>query len=175
MIPASRFKRFLACFIDGLIMGIPIAVSLLIIIIPFMLTADKELLQLQTMKYTSVIVLIVSLLYYTLFESSKYQATLGKKLFNLYVSDINNQRISFKNALGRWFLWWFPGIPVLLLQLTSTSMADYDAKMQNYWWFFAICYTLYLVFLIPIFFTKERTTLYDILSSTRVNKHPEVN
>lgn len=174
MLPASRFKRFLACFIDGLIMGIPVTVSLVVLMIPFILTTEKEYLELQIVRYTSAIILVVSLLYYTLFESSRYQATLGKKLFNLYVSDINDKRISFQNALGRWLLWWFPGFPILLLQITSTSLADYNAKMESYWWIFAICYTLYLVFIIPIFFTKDRTTLYDMLSGTRVSKKPTV-
>lgn len=42
-------------------------------------------------------------LYYTLMESSRYQATLGKKLLGLAVTDLDGNRISFGRANGRFF------------------------------------------------------------------------
>lgn len=49
------------------------------------------------------ILLLVSWLYYALSESSSWQATLGKKILNLYVTDISGNPISFGRASGRFF------------------------------------------------------------------------
>ena len=45
----------------------------------------------------------VTWLYYALSESSSWQGTLGKKLLNLTVTDLNGQPISFGRASGRYF------------------------------------------------------------------------
>lgn len=49
------------------------------------------------------IVLVVSWLYYAFFESSSWQATPGKKILNLYVTDLECQPVSFARASGRFF------------------------------------------------------------------------
>ena len=49
------------------------------------------------------IVLVVSWLYYALSESSSWQATLGKKILNLNVTDLGGQPVSFARASGRHF------------------------------------------------------------------------
>lgn len=41
------------------------------------------------------------LLYYALLESSRWQATLGKKALGIAVTDLEGKRISFKRAAGR--------------------------------------------------------------------------
>ena len=50
-----------------------------------------------------VIVLLASLgcLYYTFFEASSWQATPGKRILKIYVTDLNGQRITFQRALIR--------------------------------------------------------------------------
>jgi uncharacterized RDD family membrane protein YckC len=42
-------------------------------------------------------------LYFGLMESSSWQATIGKKLLRLKVTDANGYRLSFGNATGRYF------------------------------------------------------------------------
>jgi len=42
-------------------------------------------------------------LYYAFSESSSWQATLGKKMLNLTVTDTDGQPISFARASGRYF------------------------------------------------------------------------
>jgi uncharacterized RDD family membrane protein YckC len=49
------------------------------------------------------IIVLVSWLYYALSEASSWQATPGKKLLNLYVTDMEGQPISFARASGRFF------------------------------------------------------------------------
>ena len=46
---------------------------------------------------------MASWLYWALMESSAWQATLGKKLFGLKVTDLQGRRISFARASGRYF------------------------------------------------------------------------
>lgn len=48
--------------------------------------------------------LIVLIVYYAGMESSRWQATPGKLLVGLSVSDMNGKRISIGRALGRLFL-----------------------------------------------------------------------
>ena len=50
-----------------------------------------------------VLILAGSWLYEALMESSSYQATLGKMIFGMKVTDLNGNRISFARATGRHF------------------------------------------------------------------------
>lgn len=43
------------------------------------------------------------ILYFPLMESSKWQATLGKRAVGIVVTDLNGNRIGFGRALGRFF------------------------------------------------------------------------
>lgn len=48
-----------------------------------------------------VVTLTATWLYYTLFESSAWQATPGKRIMKLYVADLNGQPLTFARAAGR--------------------------------------------------------------------------
>jgi uncharacterized RDD family membrane protein YckC len=52
---------------------------------------------------TLVLVLVGGWLYEAFLESSSYQATLGKMIFGMKVTDLNGNRISFARATGRHF------------------------------------------------------------------------
>jgi len=52
---------------------------------------------------TLILVLFGSWLYEAFMESSSYQATLGKMIFGMKVTDLNGNRISFERATGRHF------------------------------------------------------------------------
>ncbi len=51
-----------------------------------------------------------SWLYEALMESSSYQATLGKMIFGMKVTDLYGNRISFGRATGRHFAKWLSGM-----------------------------------------------------------------
>jgi len=55
---------------------------------------------------TLVLLVCGSWLYEALMESSSYQATLGKMIFGMKVTDLNGNRISFERATGRHFAKW---------------------------------------------------------------------
>ena len=55
---------------------------------------------------TIILLLFGSWLYEAFMESSSYQATLGKMIFGMKVTDLNGNRISFERATGRHFAKW---------------------------------------------------------------------
>lgn len=61
------------------------------------------------------ITLLVSWLYYALFECSSWQATPGKKMLNLYVTDLDGRPISFARASGRFFGKILSGSPTICI------------------------------------------------------------
>ena len=124
---ASFFKRFAAFLMDSLISSMIaglLFVPLLLFFIPKFL-ADSALtglitghgFDLEKLLENSpgvflpslffnifLFVLIfwgVSLLYFAIFESGPRQATPGKMLLGLFVTDLQGRRISFSRALGR--------------------------------------------------------------------------
>jgi uncharacterized RDD family membrane protein YckC len=47
------------------------------------------------------VMFVVQILYFAIMESSKYQATLGKMVLGIVVTDTDGKRISFGRAIGR--------------------------------------------------------------------------
>ena len=73
-------------------------------------------------------VLVVALwLYYALFESSAWQATPGKRVLGLFVTDLNGNRISFAQASGRFFAKMISGLIPFAI---GYIMAGFTAKKQ---------------------------------------------
>jgi len=54
-------------------------------------------------------VLSMGVLYFALFESSAWQATFGKRLLDMNVTDNEGRRIGVRRAVGRWFWKFFLG------------------------------------------------------------------
>ena len=118
---ASIFKRFVAFFIDWLITSlISFAVFIILVLImlpetfqdwmydlrPRWLWIGDPLEYMDFEAYTAITLiffsfLILPLLYFALFESSARQATPGKMVMGIFVTDLDGNRISFLKALGR--------------------------------------------------------------------------
>jgi len=73
------------------------------------------------------IILVVSWLYFALSESSSWQATPGKKILNLQVTDTEGQRLSFGRASGRFFAKMITGMIPLAI---GYIMAGFTEKKQ---------------------------------------------
>ena len=69
-------------------------------------------------------------LYSALFEAGKWQATPGKRLLGVFVTDLNGQRISFGRASGRYFSKFVSslifGIGYIIAGLTDNKQALHD-------------------------------------------------
>ena len=107
---AGFWLRLVAAIIDGVIISIPTVP----VFFALFLSSFRNLQSLQdpTMVWTIlgpkilfalVISLFVSWLYWGLFESSTWRATLGKKALGLVVTDLEGRQITFTRASGRFF------------------------------------------------------------------------
>ncbi|HKV26815.1 MAG TPA: RDD family protein [Candidatus Acidoferrales bacterium] len=110
---AGFWLRFVAWIIDRVLLG----VSFSFISVPVMAASGlrdimmnhqpqtpAELLGLLSVVYKLIVLAIVfNWLYYSLLESSAWQATLGKKALGLEVTDVDGRRVSFGRATGRYF------------------------------------------------------------------------
>jgi uncharacterized RDD family membrane protein YckC len=69
---------------------------------------------------------VIQWLYFSLMESSSWQATLGKKALGLTVTDLEGRRISFGRATGRYFA----KIISTLILCIGYMMAGFTEKKQ---------------------------------------------
>jgi len=64
-------------------------------------------------------------IYLTLFEASPWQATFGKRILKIYVTDNAGRRISLARSFGRWLAMWsfglFGGSLVSLITILTTT------------------------------------------------------
>jgi len=72
---------------------------------------------------TFILVLFGSWLYEAFMESSSYQATLGKMIFGMKVTDLNGNRISFERATGRHFAKWLSAM-ILFIGYIMVGFTD---------------------------------------------------
>ncbi len=85
---------------------------------------------------TVVILLVTNSLYYSLLESSRWQATLGKRLVGLIVADENGKRLTFARANLRYLCKWlsffivFLGFAVALFTRKQQALHDLIARTR---------------------------------------------
>jgi uncharacterized RDD family membrane protein YckC len=138
---AGFWLRFVAYLIDGAISGL----AFLVLLIPlFILTGAgaalgrissgedissdaATLLGLGFLFGFLGVVFLVSWLYHALSESSSWQATPGKKMLNLKVTDLTGQPISFGRASGRFFAKIITGMIPLMI---GYIIAGFTEKKQ---------------------------------------------
>jgi uncharacterized RDD family membrane protein YckC len=108
---AGFWLRFVAAFIDGLVLIIPTgAIGFLVFasMIPVIVRnqGNRALLMATILPHVFLFLVLltaISWLYWGLMESSSGQATLGKKAMGLYVTDLSGEPVSFGRASGRFF------------------------------------------------------------------------
>lgn len=113
---AGFWVRFLAFLIDNAVMGI----GFVLILIPLIFLTglggiigeihpnedmnDVGIFMLFALLFlAATVTLLWTWLYHALMESSEWQATVGKRLLGLVVTDMAGQRVSFGRATGRHF------------------------------------------------------------------------
>jgi len=102
---AGFWLRFAAYLIDTLVLGVvfvPVGVVMGVIMAASGSDENSEMMPLVNMGI-NVGSIVAGWLYSSLLESSSWQATVGKKLIGLRVTDLNGYRISFGKATGRYF------------------------------------------------------------------------
>ncbi|HTZ72665.1 MAG TPA: RDD family protein [Candidatus Aquilonibacter sp.] len=130
---AGFWRRAVAFIVDSLILGfltLPILIKPILSNVGPDLTA-KNYVDFMTGSSRQAIALqllmnLILVLYCAAFESSAWQATPGKKLLRLYVTDLNGNRLSFARAAAR-------NIGKVLEQFTlfiGFMMAGFTARKQ---------------------------------------------
>lgn len=134
---AGFWLRFVAAIIDGIVLGI----VGMIVTLPFMATLglrgiltgrppimgpEDVAVLMGTLFWAIVVRLVLNWLYFAVFESSPWQATLGKKALGLEVTDLAGRRVSFGRASGRFF----GKIVSSLTLLIGFIMAGFTEKKQ---------------------------------------------
>jgi uncharacterized RDD family membrane protein YckC len=103
---AGFWRRWAALFLDQVIISIPLITVLFFVMLGMGLASGSQpdptrVIGLQLGYY--VVYLTTALFYYASQESSEAQATFGKRALGIKVTDLQGQRIGFKQAAGRWF------------------------------------------------------------------------
>ena len=180
--PASFWRRMLANFIDGLLLG-TVAVVLLFVFGGSSLLAliaaaggGSSASQLGpaiiglagAYLLWFLVVTIGSWLYYTLLESSERQGTLGKIACGLFISNLNGERITSGQANGRY--WSKVGVSIAIALVFGIISVPFGVdspigQLLNFAYYLAVLYTYVMVF-----FTPRKQTLYDQISGTLVWK-----
>ncbi|MDH3708556.1 MAG: RDD family protein [Cyclobacteriaceae bacterium] len=112
---AGFLMRLLAYFIDAIILSFALGIFWVILMAVLGVGTDAfadfddpenfaaEMMAGSLIFAASIGSVVVVWLYYALMESGKNQATLGKMVLNLKVTDMNGGPISFGRATGRYF------------------------------------------------------------------------
>jgi uncharacterized RDD family membrane protein YckC len=138
--------RFVAAFVDGLIVGVPFWIVAIVLIFMFggfgailhrfptdPQPADpREVLALLAPFFLAfflgwLVFMILQWLYFAGMESSERQATFGKSVMSLRVTNYDGQRISFGHATGRYFAKIVSGMIPLAI---GYIMAGFTEKKQ---------------------------------------------
>ena len=101
--------------------------------------------------------------YFVYFESSRAQATPGKKWMNLRVIDLEGKRISFLRAFIRYFARGMPSIVLVIVDVASNGTGIINEHMGFY---FLIPVATYA----PILFMDMKQGVHDIMAGTVVVK-----
>ncbi|GHA77150.1 RDD family protein [Pontibacter akesuensis] len=96
---ARFWTRLSAFFVDALLMSLALALLIPILGLPL----APELDDWENRAKLQGISAFIGWLYYAGFESSAKQATLGKQLFGIFVTDTQGYPLSFARASGRYF------------------------------------------------------------------------
>ncbi|MBP9792172.1 MAG: RDD family protein [Rickettsiales bacterium] len=160
---ASRFKRWVAAIIDNLISIV--IMFIIAFFVAFIEMYSRNWVNIDNIENdpvylikSSVISMIVLMIYFAFFESSKHSATPGKMIFKIRVLTKDNHKLKFWQSCVRFWLLQVPFIPYTI---SGYFLIPYQLIITT---------ILVLIWFGPVYFTKERKCVHDILSGTKVVK-----
>ncbi|MGB5765981.1 MAG: RDD family protein [Arenicellales bacterium] len=96
------WKRVIAYLIDAFIIAFPVTMIFGTVIPQAMMTDNVQVTSVAV-SMPQVIMLVASWVYFAGLESSVWQATVGKKMLGMQVTDTSGERIDFIKATIRYF------------------------------------------------------------------------
>ncbi len=148
------WKRCAAYILDIFLVNI----FMFLILILFTLT-NGPLPEIYGIAFTNLVIFA----YFVYFESSKAQATPGKKWMNLRVIDFEGKRISFLRAFFRYFARGMPSIVLVVVDIATNGTGIINEHLGFY---FLIPFVTYA----PILFMDMRQGVHDVMAGTVVVK-----
>lgn len=133
-----------------------------------------------------LVFLFAIMVYYVAMLSSKWQATLGKRLMKIYVVTRSGEKPPLKMVIYRFLLTMVPALPALVpsIYVVSISQQQLAAQVNSFHFqhvhelvfamyvlfaiIFAAVAVLLLIWYVPVFFTSEKKGVHDMLCGTRV-------
>lgn len=170
------FKRILAYVIDyiilniiGFIVGSIVGYSS--VSSAFQLAAGKAI-NAQSFRIYSIVMLIVTIAYFVLMESSPKQGTLGKMLLGIKITDENGERISPAIALERYVIFAVFGLITSVLSIVQgPPKVSTTATVSISTILGLINFIYYIIILITMLSSEYKQGLHDKLAKTYlVNK-----
>jgi uncharacterized RDD family membrane protein YckC len=126
---AGFWLRFAAALIDCLALFMQFCWIVLIVIIIGKLVGVTKGYEVSV-ELLPPVISVATWLYFALMESSSWQATLGKKILRLYVTDLQGRRLTLSRATGRTFAKYLSsmtaGIGYILCGFTEKKQALHD-------------------------------------------------
>lgn len=156
---AGFWRRVLASLVDSVLQLVTAAMFIFLAFLSndslyaAMEAEDLEMLRLMQIYFVGGFTLIV-LSYHTLFESSPMQATPGKLLFSIKVTDPLGQPIGLIRAAFRSWPLWVVGVFSIFDTATGSEGSALIANLLS------------LVACIVVAFTAQKQGLHDILAGT---------
>jgi len=120
---AGFWKRFVAFFIDAIIINVAtFVIGFIISLVGALSHVRQETVQI----FLFLLAPVLDVIYRVLMESSEKQATIGKMMLGIKVTDLNGARITPLRALGRQFAM---GVSFVMLCI-GFVMAGFTARKQ---------------------------------------------
>jgi uncharacterized RDD family membrane protein YckC len=135
---AGFWIRVGAHFVDWAVLLIPWLLIQFLVrsIIPHPWYRPVEEYEAQIRILSSICGILMMWMYYAVLHSSKWQASIGKKVLGLKVVDRNGNRISFGRATGRFFAWMLSflilGIGFMMIGWTKRKQGLHDIIADTY-------------------------------------------
>lgn len=154
-------KRFVASLIDGIIL------SIVGFIIVGRSPAELTTPDIKQVMYW-ILITIIFWVYYAVLESSSMQGTLGKRVVGIIVTNLQENKISFGKATGRYFaksiclLFW---ILAFLVSFMEPSQAGNESPyLYVFIALFVIGCVVFIVGNLMAVYTPDKQALHDILA-----------
>lgn len=116
---AGFWLRFVAYLVDAIVLFL---VSLIVMLIEHLTVGIDP----EAFGVSNMLGIVISWLYFAVSESSEYRGTIGKRVMELQVTNLQGEQISFLNATGRYFA----KIPSAIILLIGFIMAGLTERKQ---------------------------------------------
>jgi uncharacterized RDD family membrane protein YckC len=121
---AGFWRRSFALLLDTILVSVVLVAAMMLTLVVVIATVGQD--DMYTIPAVSVVSLLVSILWFPVLECGSWQASPGKRIMKIYVTDREGQRISFWRSVGRTLLKFISSITVMI----GYFMAGFTDKKQ---------------------------------------------